>query len=234
MVLAAKWGDGGVGAILSVCSGKGGSGKTTATILLAVNLAVRGYRVAVIDADRNQSFASWHGQAYEGQPLTVRSEVDHIRVVDLGSELAEDHDVVLIDTAGFENLTAASAIGMADYVIIPCMPDRGSVRETMRTAQQVASLSKAARRSIPYSVLLTRWKARGLSERAALDSLRDEKLPILEHAFADLAEYTKLSFSGAVPTDGKPGGQAAMVIAELLGKGAIPTIRHNLIRGEAA
>jgi chromosome partitioning protein len=62
----------------------------------------------------------------------------------------ESHDVVLVDTAGFENLTAASAIGMADYVLIPCMPDRGSVRETLRTAQQVTSLAKAARRPIPH------------------------------------------------------------------------------------
>jgi hypothetical protein len=92
----------------------------------------------------------------------------------VAADLSESHDVVLVDTAGFESLTAASAIGMADFVMIPCMPDRGSVREAMRTSQQVASLSKAARRDIPYSLLLTRWKPRGLSERAALDSLRGE------------------------------------------------------------
>jgi hypothetical protein len=62
------------------------------------------------------------------------------------------------------------------YIMAP----RRSVREAMRTAQQVASLSKAARRTIPYSILLARWKPRGLSERAALDSLREEKLEILD------------------------------------------------------
>ena len=126
------------------------------------DLAAHGFRVCVVDFDRNQSFASWHSQVYEGPPLTCASEIDHIRVVDLAAAQAETHDVVFVDTAGFENLTAASAIGMADYVLIPCMADRGSVRETLRTAQQVASLAKAARRSIPYSVLLTRWKERGL------------------------------------------------------------------------
>lgn len=211
-----------MGNILTVASGKGGCAKSSTVMILSVNLAARGCRVAVVDADRNQSFASWHAQAYEGPAFTCRSEVDHIKVVDLAGELAESHDVVLVDTAGFESLTAASAIGMADFVLIPCMPDRGSVRETMRTAQQVASLSKAARRSIPYSVLLTRWKPRGLSERAALDSLRAEGLPVLDQPFADLSDFTKFSFSGAVPVNGRAGEQAARLIDELVGKGAIP------------
>jgi chromosome partitioning protein len=142
--------------------------------------------------------------------------------VDLAGEQAERHDVVLVDTAGFENLTAASAIGMADFVLVPCMPDRGSVRETLRTAQQVASLAKAARRPIPHAVLLTRWKPKGLSERAALDSLREAGLPILRQPLADVADYSKLSFSGAVPLSGKVGVQADGVIAELVEKGAIP------------
>jgi chromosome partitioning protein len=223
-----------MGNILTIASGKGGCSKSTTAMILSVNLASQGYRVAVIDADRNQSFASWYAQAYEGPEFTCRSEVDHIRVVDLASQLAEDHDVVLVDTAGFESLTAASAIGMADFVLIPCMPDRGSVRETMRTAQQVASLSKAARRTIPYSVLLTRWKPRGLSERAALDSLQEEKLVTCDQAFGDLADFTKLSFSGSVPLTGKVGEQAASLIAELVGKGAIPQRRPRQKGARAA
>jgi chromosome partitioning protein len=216
-----------MGNILTVASGKGGVSKTSTVMILCSNLAAKGYQVAVIDADRNQSFASWHAQAYEGPKFTCRSEVDHIKVVDLAGELSDSHDIVLVDTAGFESLTAASAIGMADFVLIPCMPDRGSVREAMRTAQQVASLSKAARRDIPYSVLLTRWKPRGLSERAALDSLHEEKLTILEHAFSDLADFTKLSFSGSVPISGRIGEQASNLILELVGKGAIPARRKG-------
>jgi chromosome partitioning protein len=211
-----------MGVILACAQSKGGSGKTTLVSCLAAALAASGYRVCVVDSDRNQTFASWHANAYEGPPLTCRSEIDHIKVVDLAGDMAESHDVVLADTAGFENLTAASAIGMADYVLIPCMPDRGSVRETLRTAQQVSSLAKAARRPIPHSVVLTRWKPRGLSERAARDSLQEAGLPILEAALSDTAEYSKLSFSGAVPMLGKVREQMDRVIGELRGKGAIP------------
>ena len=222
-----------MGAILTVASGKGGCSKTTTVMLLSATLASQGYRVAVIDADRNQSFASWHAHVYEGAAVECRSEVDNIKVVDLASELSDSYDVVLVDTAGFESLTAASAVGMADFVLIPCMPDRGSVRETMRTAQQVASLSKAARRTIPYSVLLTRWKPRGLSEKVALESLRDEKLTVLSQVLGDLADFTKLSFSGAVPLSGKVGTQATGLIAELVERGALPK-RRAAGKGRAA
>lgn len=226
-----------MGSILTVASGKGGCAKTSTVMILSANLAAQGYRVAVVDADRNQSFASWHAQAYEGPPFVCCSEVDHIKVVDLAGELAETHDVVLVDTAGFESLTAASAIGMADFVLVPCMADRGSVREAMRTVQQVASLSKAARRTIPYSILLSRWKPRGLSERAAMDSLRGEKLELLSASFGDLADFTKLSFSGFVPVTGKAGEQASRLIEELAGKGAIPKAKTRLdsrVKGKAA
>src|SRR3954469_13214017 len=222
-----------MGNILTVASGKGGVSKTSTVMILSANLTDQGYRVAVIDADRNQSFASWHQQAYEGPEFTCRSEIDHIKVVDLAAELAEENEVVLVDTAGFESLTAASAIGMADFVLIPCMPDRGSVREAMRTASQVASLSKAARRAIPHSVILTRWKPKGLAERAALDSIEEAGLPVLEHSFADLSDYAKLSFSGSVPLSGKVGMQADKVIAALVGKGAIPPRRSRKAKEKA-
>jgi chromosome partitioning protein len=225
-----------MGSIVTIAQSKGGAGKTTLAATLAPNLAALGYRVTVVDSDRNQSFAAWHANAYEGPAFTCVSEIDHIRVVDLAGQQADRNDVVLVDTAGFENLTAASAIGMADFVLIPCMPDRGSIRETLRTAQQVASLSRAARRPIPYSVMLTRWKAKGLSERATLDSLAEAGLPILKQPLADLSDYSKLSFSGAVPLSGKVGNQADKVIAELVAKGAIPprgTISSDLEEGVA-
>ncbi|HET6520639.1 MAG TPA: ParA family protein [Geminicoccaceae bacterium] len=223
-----------MGIIIACAQSKGGSGKTTLVSCLAADLATSGYRVCVVDSDRNQTFASWHASAYEGPAFTCVSEVDHIRVVDLAGEMAESHDVVLVDTAGFENLTAASAIGMADYVLIPCMPDRGSVRETLRTAQQVTSLSKAARRPIPHSVVLTRWKPRGLSERAALDSLREAGLPILDSMISDTAEYSKLSFSGAVPVTGKVRTQVSSLIEELRTKGVIPPNQAKGARKQAA
>src|SRR3954451_18946239 len=112
-------------AILTVAQSKGGCAKSSTICALAPNLAAHGFRVCVVDSDRNQSFASWYNQVYQGPPLTCTSEIDHIRVVDLAATQAETHDVVFVDTAGFENLTSASAIGIGDFLVIPLIAEPG-------------------------------------------------------------------------------------------------------------
>ena len=100
--------------------------------------------MAVCDADRNQAFAVWHKTTYDGPSLTVTSEIDHNAIVGHLMGLAEKYDVVLVDTAGFENQTAVFAMGTADLVLIPCMADRNSVLEARKTAGQVQSIGKIA------------------------------------------------------------------------------------------
>ena len=217
-----------MGSILTIATSKGGGGKSAAAMCLAANLSAHGYRVAVVDADRNQTFATWHS-AYAGPRITCLSEIRHIEVVDVAQAAAEGHDVVLIDTAGFENLTAATAIATSDHVIVPCMPDRGSVIEAIKTVRQTAGMAKGSRRDIPFSVLLTRWNPKGLVERAALADLAAAGLSVLSRHLPDLSVFGKISYSGDVPCSGRIGLQADAIIAELAGKGAIPTYPDSRI-----
>ena len=186
------------GSIIAICSWKGGCGKTTLCTALAVNLAAVRYRIAVIDADPNQAFATWHKIA-EAPPLTVTSCIDHNEIVPHAAAQAENHDVTLIDTAGFANQTAVFAIGAADLVLIPAMPDRNSVLEARKTARQVDSVGQIARRPIPYRIVLSRWDPRGLSERAAVEDLEGSGLPRLNWYLSDLSAYQNTPSRGLCP-----------------------------------
>jgi len=208
------------GSIIAICSWKGGCGKTTLCTALAVNLAAARYRVAVIDADPNQAFATWHKIA-EAPPLTVTSCIDHNEIVTHAAAQAENHDVTLIDTAGFANQTAVFAIGAADLVLIPAMPDRNSVLEARKTARQVDSVGQIARRPIPYRIVLSRWDPRGLSERAAVEDLEGSGLPRLSWYLSDLSAYQKYTFSGVMPHTGVVAIQVRRLIEEIVGLGAI-------------
>lgn len=205
-----------MGSVIVVASSKGGCSKTTTTTALAVNLAARRYRVAVCDADPNQAFARWHKTA-EAPALTVTSEIDHNTIVSHLLKLAQTHDVVLCDTGGWSNQTQVFAMGAADLVLIPVMPDRNSVVEARRTARQVKSVSEIARRPIPYRVLLTRWNKRGLSERATLEDLEASKLPKMQQTVGDLTAFQKSTFSGVMPHTGFIGIMISKVIDELKG-----------------
>jgi chromosome partitioning protein len=185
-----------------------------------VNLAAFGFRVSVVDADRNQAFATWHKIA-EAPPLTCSVCIDHNEIVGHVMAEAESSDVVLVDTAGFENQTAVFAMGAADMVLIPVMPDRNSVLEARKTARQVQSVGKIARRDIPYRLLCTRWNPKNLAERATLEDIEGSSLPRLQQYLSDLSAFQKLTFSGAVPRSGSIGAQADRIIMELQGLGII-------------
>lgn len=210
-----------MGRIITVASGKGGTAKSSLTMVLSATLAAAGYRVAVIDADPNACFAQWH-RIYEGAPMDCTAEVRQDEIIDLAQAQAADHDVVLIDTAGFGNTTAAFAAGTADYVLVPVMPDRASTVEAMRMVRQVASFAKASRRDIPVAIVRSRWNPKGLVERAVLSDLEASGAPVLESYFADLSDFGKLTLSGKVPISGKLGIQIGRVVDELIGLGAIP------------
>ena len=210
-----------MGNIVTIASSKGGVGKTVLATCLATNLAARGYRVAVVDADPNASLADWYS-LYSGPAITCMTESGHVEVVDVAQREADRHDVTLVDTAGFGSLTASAAIAAADHVLIPVMADRGSVREAIRTARQVESLARAARRAIPYRIVPTQWAADGLAEGAALDSLHAECLPITVRFLPALAAFRKASFTGAGLSRGRVGWECDALIDELAALGALP------------
>jgi chromosome partitioning protein len=210
-----------MGRIITVASGKGGTSKSSLTMVVSATLAAMRYRVSVIDADPNACFAQWH-KIYEGAPFDCSAEVRQDEIVDLAQAEAATHDVVLIDTAGFGNTTAAFAAGTADYVLVPVMPDRASTVEAMRMVRQVGSFSKASRRDIPVAIIRSRWNPKGLVERAVMSDLEASGAPVLESFFADLSDFGKLTLSGKVPMSGKLGMQAGKMIDELIRLGAVP------------
>ncbi len=211
------------GNVVTVASGKGGTMKTGLVTLLAVVLATRGYRTAIVDADPNQSFARWFRTAYEGPPLTCTTEISHEEIVHHALAQAEGHDVVLIDTAGFGNQTAGMAIGVADVVLIPCMPDRSSIAETLKTSRQASSFAKVRGRDIPARVVRTRWNPKGLAERAALLDLEQEKLTVLHQHISVSADLAKSSFTGVVASGSRLYSEAEMILRELIAIRVVPT-----------
>jgi len=191
-----------MGRILTVSSSKGGVGKTVLVCCLAPGLARRGYRVGVVDADPNASFTAWHS-AYQGPALRCQAEARDVPVVDLAQAWSEELDVVFVDTAGFGNLTAAAAMGCADHVLVPCMPDRGSTREAARTIEKTASLARAARRAIGASVVLSQWRADGVAERAALEDLTEYGVSsVLRTVLPDRSALRQMSFDSRAVANG--------------------------------
>lgn len=211
-----------MGRILTITTSRGGAGKTTLTRLLSVTLADHGHKVAVIDADPNKSFWRWHSEVYQGPPITCVAEHDVSEIVQVLHGVAEDHGVVICDTAGFGNQTAALAAGAADLVLIPLMGDRDNVVEVLKTAKQVGGYAKLRGADIPVRVVKSRWHPSGLAERATLEDLAANKLvPLVQHV-SDRADFAKLTYSGEVPRVGRIRQEANEIVKELQYMKVIP------------
>lgn len=212
--------------ILTIASQKGGSGKTTLVRVLSPTLARRGLRVACVDADPNRGLADWLDlYAGNGPPVTLRAEADERTLARLPAELAEEHDVVLVDTAGFGSRSMVVAIGGADAVLIPCQADRSSVREAQATAEWCSNLSASVRREIPFRVVMVGFDPRRATDTFAWAQLEgDLGLPLLATHLSDRTAYQGLSWSGVMPTNGPVWREAEALADELTEVGWLPKV----------
>jgi chromosome partitioning protein len=205
--------------IITIASSKGGPGKTTLSQLIVGTLAAEGAAVVALDADPTGGLSRWAGRLYEGPAFACHHEAEEARLAHLIHRVAQDAEVVVVDTAGFGNRAATVAMTAADGVLIPMVPGEGDVTEAARTVELVAGVASAARREIPARVVLNRVRpATALSKHAAAEAAA---LPKLEAVLSDLVAYGEMGFSGRMPA-GKAGAEVAALIAELRQLGWLP------------
>jgi chromosome partitioning protein len=127
--------------IICTANSKGGVGKSTIAVHLAIWLYDQGKRVALVDADHQSSSSQWGSETDAGLvTLSLDSPDDIIKQV---KRLAKDYEHVVIDgPAGLDEITRALLL-VADKALIPCGPSLLDVRaaslavKLLETAQLV-------------------------------------------------------------------------------------------------
>lgn len=120
--------------IITVAQQKGGSGKTTLAIHLAVAFAKKGLSTMLFDTDPQGSASQWHAK---------RKENDIGLLATSGWRLSRDlamardsNDVIVIDSPPHAEMDMKVSTRAADLVVIPIQPspaDLWAVRETVKT-----------------------------------------------------------------------------------------------------
>lgn len=207
--------------IITIASSKGGAGKTTLAQILAGSVAERGHRVAVIDADLNHSFATW-AKTFQRYPLSVHEELREGKIIPLADRLAQDHDLVVIDTAGTATQATIYAMGIADMVLIPIQASASDVVEGLKTKERVDGAARVARRAIPAYAVMSDYQPNTVISAHVEDELASCGLPILGTKLNRLVAFKEMTFNGEVPTSSKAGELVAQLITELGNVGALP------------
>lgn len=132
--------------VLAVLSEKGGAGKTTVVVHVAVAALLMGQEVAVLDMDPQASAADWCDQR-GGKPEGVT--VPAPRLDSTLSKLREnDVDLAIADTPREANNVSYVAAQAADVVIVPLQPSGFDYRALVRTLE-ICHLAKKT----PFIVL---------------------------------------------------------------------------------
>ncbi len=128
------------GEIIAVAQTKGGSGKTTLAVHLAVALS-RTHTVALLDIDPQGSLGEWYerreqrlGEAGTGLDFRTASGWGAKREA---RNLARDNQIVIIDTPPKSDLEARHAIDTAAIVAIPVQPTPVDMWATRATLELV-------------------------------------------------------------------------------------------------
>jgi chromosome partitioning protein len=196
---------------------KGGTGKSTLAVHLAVCAARKRKTVALIDLDGLQNNAlGW--SARRAKERAMRGALEDVaafgaRPQELGGMIArakEQHvDLLILDSPGRADVTAAHVMAAADVVLIPCRPFSYDLEASVETAAEVKR-TKVAHAFFVLNAIPARG-TRHIEARAAL-------APLLPVCPVELHHY--LAFGDAL-NDGRsveeldPKGKAAAEIRAL-------------------
>jgi chromosome partitioning protein len=103
---------------IAIIGQKGGSGKTTVALGLAVTAAKVGHLVAVIDLDPQATAANWKDRREADNPAVISAQTARLAAT-LADAQKGGADLVIIDTPGKSDSAAIEAARVADLVILP-------------------------------------------------------------------------------------------------------------------
>ncbi len=109
--------------IVAVLNTKGGVGKTTIALNLAVGRALQGRNVLAVDGDRQGSLLTALSNRGERNPaIAVAQYVDGQTLRQHVLRAASHYDDIVIDAGGRDNTALRAALLLADKVITPFLP----------------------------------------------------------------------------------------------------------------
>jgi chromosome partitioning protein len=193
-------------AVVSIASAKGGCGKTTTSILIGAELALRhDLRVALLDSDVNQH-ASAFGKKASITGLMIIPAIDEQNVLPALREAEDKNDIVLIDLPGGSSTLALKAMQRSHFVLVPTQMSLLDARDAMKTVTQIDDAQELVRLPIARALLWTRvlstFESRAARRvRTDLEQIGQNKgnLHIMKSALMERTAFREMLLTNRVP-----------------------------------
>lgn len=200
---------------LAVLSQKGGTGKTTLAVHLAVAAWAGQRRVLIADLDPQRSASEWRKARTGPGPGLIESKSGALFVAQQASERA-GVDLMVLDTRPAADGDTAEAIRCADLCLVVLRPSFFDLKATARMVDMTQAMGKTA-----WFVLNQAPPRRGDKEGPAvmetIEGLKALGLPIAPVGLRSRAVYQQAVAKGLTAQEAGAGGAAAREIELLWG-----------------
>jgi chromosome partitioning protein len=203
--------------VVTVAQQKGGAGKSTLAIHLAVAWAKAGRRVAVVDIDPQASVSHWderRGSNANGK-ANGHSEMPHVvklagwRTANEVDRLGREHDIVVIDSPPHAATEARIAVRAAKLVVVPMQP---SVMDLWAT-QATLDMAKAER--VPALIVLNRVPPRSRAAEEVAAEVATMGVPLADARIGNRVALASAMHRGKGITEYEASSMAAQEIEAL-------------------
>ena len=129
--------------VLAILSQKGGSGKTTLTLHLAVIAQAAGLRTVLVDCDPQRSAAGWWRARKADTPELIEAEPSRLAAA-IEAARADGVDLVVVDTRPSVEQDTLDVARLADLALIPIRPSILDLRAIKATVDVVQAAKRPA------------------------------------------------------------------------------------------
>jgi chromosome partitioning protein len=196
---------------LAVIGQKGGSGKTTTALGLAVASTLAGRAVAVIDLDPQGTAANWSDRRGNESPAVVSCQVSRLAQV-LEAAAKQGAELAIIDTPGKSTDTAIAAAKAADFVLLPIQPQLFDI-ETLGSVKDILTLAG----NPPAAVIVNRASTQGQRHTDTLEAATAQGFTVCPVVIYSRAAHGDAGNIGQTAAEYEPKGKAAQEMLGLYG-----------------
>jgi chromosome partitioning protein len=196
---------------VAIAQQKGGAGKTTIAVQLAVAWSRQGFRVAMLDVDPQGSLTAWYGLRKDAgiTGSLVATDVQGWKLASEIDRLKNDYDILVIDTPPHAETDARVAVRAASLILVPVQPSPMDLWATKPT------LELARREKSQALLVLNRLPSRGKLSDLIRAKIAEENMPLADTVLGNRSAFAASMMDGKGVVETQPKGTAAVEIRAL-------------------
>jgi len=184
--------------IISVTSLKGGVGKSTITQNLAVCFAHMGYKVAIVDADINDSSERWSGfRDIESYPPVMAVSIDSPKALRNNVALLQrDYEIIIIDGTPALSKLVSTIMLLGDIILVPIKPSILDIWATERFQERYEEAVTIKGEDITGYFILNEYDDRMNFNQEAKEAMEDLGFETLKSTIKTRLVYKEVIAEG--------------------------------------